>query len=290
MTNAATTAWSLPCGLNAQIAAPLTYFAQPEGAVLFQPSQSPDFAPLVYLEVAANMLPAVLTSANALPLLPYAGIASDDPDLDAYRAFEAKVASPNRRATVAALGGAPPSATVESRFAAAMAADSGFASATPQGLLAIFADTSLQKIDELVLAQMPDGSRFSLYGLPNGDPLRTAIASNQLFLVLSNPNAIAPYLSADPERREITIEGWNFALDADEWMPARTPAALDTAMIFKFAQGQVADLIKDTGSWAKAQRAGGPAPVPFNVDDGATSVRLAARSGRSRRKPGSSRK
>lgn len=277
LTTAATTAWGLPSGIASGTVSPLTYFAQPDGAVLFQPTQSAGFAPLVYLEVSANTLPATATALNAVPLFPYAGVASDDPNLDAYRAFEAKVASPNRRATVAALGTTPPSATLNSAFApTAGVGASGFASATPQGLLAIFADTSLQTIDELVLAQMEDGSRFSLYGIPNGDPLRTAISSNQLFLVLSNPKAIAPYLSSDATQREITIEGWNFALDADEWIPAGTPAALDTAMIFKFAQGRTVDLINDTGSWAKAQSGGGPAPVPFNVSDSATSARLAA--------------
>jgi hypothetical protein len=127
-----------------------------------------------------------------------------------------------------------------------------------------------------VLAQMPDGSRFSLDGLPNGDPLRTALGSNQLFLVLSNPAAIAPYLAQDPLQREIVIEGWSFALDADQWTPAATPPALYTAMIFKFAQGRLADLINDPGSWAKATNGGAPAPNPFNLDDASTSARLSA--------------
>jgi hypothetical protein len=275
LTTAATTAWALPCQFDAGKAASLTYFAQPDGAVLYQQSQQADFIPLVYLEVPANTLASTIGSSNAVPLLPYAGIASDDPDLDTYSSLESKVVSTNRRATVAATGGAPPPATLEPRFAIKPAKDTRFGGATPQGLLALFTDTSLEEIDEQVLAQMPDGSRFSLHGLPNGDPLRTAIFSNQLFLVLSNPAAIAPYLSTDPNQRQIVIDTWTFALDAPEWIPEGTPAALDTAMIFKYTQGRLSDLINDTGAWTKAQSGGGPAPIPFNTDETATSARLA---------------
>ncbi len=279
LTSAATTAWALPCGFDSHQAAPLTYFAQPDGAVLFQPSQGKNFAPLVYLEVPSATLAASVAAAGAVPLLPYAGVAAGDPDLETYRALEAKVVSPNRRATIASTGGGPPAAVTDAGFhyaTGADVADTRFGSATPQGLLALFTDTSLQTIDELVLAQMADGSRFSLHDLPNGDPLRTALGTNQLFLVLTNPAAIAPYLAKDPLQREIVIEGWSFALDSDQWTPPTTPPALYTAMIFKFAQGRLADLINDAGSWAKATSGGAPAPNPFNLDDAATSKRLSA--------------
>ena len=274
LTRAATTAWALPCEFDQGKAASLTYFAQPEGAVFYQPSQQTDFEPLVYLEIASNALPTTISLSDAVPLLPYAGIASDDANLNTYSLLESKVVSPNRRATVAATGGMPPPATLDPRFANKAATDSRFGGVTPQGLLALFTDTSLQMIDELVLAQMPDGSRFSLHGLPNGDPLRTAISSNQLFLVLTNPKAIAHYLSTDPLLTQITIDDWVFKLDEPGWMPNGTPAALDTAMIVKYRQGRIVDLMNDTGAWAKAQSGGGPAPNPFNIDEAVTSARL----------------
>ncbi|KYF99795.1 hypothetical protein BE20_58120 [Sorangium cellulosum] len=268
LTTDATTAWALPTEPGA---APLTYYAQPDGAVLHQPSSSgAAFDPLVYLEVAANALPAAATAAAAAPIFPYAGVSAGDPDLDAYLALEAKVLSPNRRAIVAREGGPPPASAAHPAFARAAAPEAGFAGVTPQGLLAIFADTTLQTMDELVLAQMPDGSRFSLRHLPNGAALRTAIASNQLFLVASNTAAIGPHLSADPSQNRIRIEGWTFDLDPSTWVTTGPPALQGTTLIFKFADGQLVDLVKDTGAWAKA----GASAAPFNVDDEATSTRV----------------
>ncbi|WP_437691783.1 hypothetical protein [Sorangium sp. So ce176] len=267
LTTDATTAWALP---SAPGSAPLTYYAQPDGAVLHQPSSGTTFDPLVYLEVAANALPAAVAATAAVPILPYAGLSAGDPDLDAFLALEAKVLSPNRRAAIAREGGPPPAAAAHPQFAATAATGAGFAGVTPQGLLAIFADTTLQTMDELVLAQMPDASRFSLRDLPNGTPLRTAIASNQLFLIASNPAAIGPHLSADPAQNRILIEGWTFDLDPSTWLTTGPPGLRGTTLIFKFADGRLVDLAKDTGAWAKA----GAGAAPFNVDDEATSTRV----------------
>lgn len=274
LTAGATTSWALPCAWLAGEAAALSYFAQPDGAVLYQPSNAGALAPLVYLEVGANTLPAAVTAANAIPLLPYAGI--DGQDLAACRTLETRVISPLRRATIAARGSAPAAAAWRAQPGLAASASTGLGSVTPQGLLAQFADPTLHTIESLVIAQMADGSRFALHTIANGDPLRTALASNQLLLVMSNPAAIAPYLSPDPAQREIAIQDWRFALDADQWTPATTPPALHTAMIWKFARGALADLINDPRSWAQARVAGAPAPVPFNLDDGAASARIGA--------------
>jgi len=269
LTTDATTAWALPCSFAGGKSAPLIYFAQPDGSVLFQPTQAQGLSPLVYLEAPANLLPATIDAANAVPLLPYAGVASESADLKAYKRLEKQVVSPSRRATIAALGKTPPQKEARD---ARDAGDVRFNAATPQGLLATFVDQSLQVIDELVLAQMPGPNRFSLRKIAYGDPLRTALASNQLFLVLSNPDAIAPYL--DSAQSQITIEGWAFALDSKNWILPGVSTSLDTAMVFKFAQGRLVDLLSDTGAWAKAQSDGGPAPNPFNRDDAATSARL----------------
>lgn len=270
LTSDATTAYAFPsvAAANAAATPPLTYFAQPEGAVLFQPS-SGTFAPLVYLEVAANRLASGVAASAAVPFFPYAGLRADDPEIGTYRVLESKVLSPARRATIAKTGGPPPLAVAETAFVATALAgsDPRFGSATPQGLLALFADQTLQKIDELVLAQMPDASRFSLHGLVNGDALRTALGSNQLFLVVSNTKAIGPHLSPDQKKNAITIEGWTFDLDTSTWT---TTNGRDTIVIFKFARGRLVDLAKDTGAWAQAHSQ--LASPPFNVDDAATSA------------------
>ncbi len=275
LTADATTAWGLPGVLareSASSAAPLTYYAQPDGAVLFQPSSGPGttFQPLVYLEVASNTLPSAVAATTAIPLFPYGGVSAGDPDLGAYRTLETKVLSPARRARIAQAGGVPFSATLHPQFIRAESADSRFFGVTPQGLLAIFADTSLQTIDELVLAQMQGSSRFSLHGLPNGAPLRTAIASNQLFLVASNPTSFVSHLEDATNR--IVIEAWTFDLDPSRWATTGPPGLQGTTLIFKFAAGRLVDLIKNTGTWAKAGNGAGASP--FNLDDQATSIRV----------------
>ncbi|WP_332852292.1 hypothetical protein [Duganella sp. S19_KUP01_CR8] len=265
LTAAATTAWALPSRLDG--AGPLTYFAQPDHSVLFQPTSAGGLAPLVYLEVAANALPATVAAAHALPLFPYRGVAPASADeSDLYQALESKVLSPGRRALIAALGGKPPPAQA-SPGAASAGALSGV---TPQGLLARFSDTSLTLMSELVLAMMADEQRFSLRGLPSGSALRTALASNQLFLVLSNPAAVSPYLPAGASNNHIGIEGWNFNLDPAVWSQTGPAGLQGTTLVFKFANGTLLDLASNTGAWSRAQ----PAQTPFNLDDKATARRI----------------
>lgn len=269
-----TTAWALPStpGVGA-VVNPLTYYAQPDSAVLFQNTDGQDFKPLVYLEVGANTLPATVATTSAVPLFPYGGVSADDPDSTlAYGQLEAKVLSPKRRAVIAKTGGPPGAAGVSADFAPELLGDAAFTSVTPQGLLATFTDATLQTLGELTLAQMPDGSRFSLLDLPNGTPLRTAIASNQLFLVVSNPAAVNGHIASDPAKNRITIEGWNFQLDPSVWATTGPPGLQGTTLIFKFAAGALLSLAQDTGSWAKADVSGGAAP--FNPDDAATSARI----------------
>jgi hypothetical protein len=209
LTGDATTAWAFPSIPTDNNAPPLTYYAQPDQAVLFQsssgaaapqPGDSP-FRPLVYFEVPSNSLPLKPAADTAIPLFPYSGVSVHDPDeLSVYSTLETKVLSPLRRHTIARLGGSPPPASVNPQFNPAPALDATVTAVTPQGVLTTFSDTTLETIGELVLAEMPDLSHFSLFNLPHGAPLRTAMATNQLFMIATNPDAIKPFLNPDPTK------------------------------------------------------------------------------------------
>ena len=122
----------------------LTYFAQPDSAVLHQPGGA-DTGFLSYLALPAGALPspATLSSSSPVtlslskgrssegapqpfPLAPYAGTAL--PAVSFFRDLELKLLSPARRTAIAASG--PPPASAAQAFAAV-----ANRSTTPQGLL-----------------------------------------------------------------------------------------------------------------------------------------------------------
>ncbi len=284
LTDDATTAWAFLSVPSANDdAPPLTYYAQPDQAVLFQsssgntgaqPADAP-FLPLVYFEVPSNSLPLKPSADTAIPLFPYSGISvHDEKKLSVYNTLETKVLSPLRRHTIAKLGSAPPAASVNPQFNPVPAPNATVTAVTPQGVLTTFTDTTLETIGEMVLAEMPDLSHFSLFNLPHGAPLRTAMATNQLFLIATNPDAIKPFLNPDPNKNSIEIEGWTFNVDTSIWNTTGQPGLEGTALIIKFAGGAIVDLVNNPSAWAKAE-SDGPNPVlPFNLNDQATSARI----------------
>jgi len=283
LTDDATTAWAFPSIPTGNSAPPLTYYAQPDQAVLFQsssgttaaqPGDTP-FRPLVYFEVPSNSLPLTPSANTAIPLFPYSGISVHDPkELSVYSTLETKVLSPLRRHTIARFGGSPPAASVNPQFNPPPASGASVTAVTPQGVLTTFSDTTLETIGELVLAEMPDLSHFSLFNLPHGAPLRTAMATNQLFMIATNPEAIKPFLNPDPTKNSIEIEGWTFNVDTSIWNTTGPQNLEGTALIIKFAAGALVDLVKNPSAWAKAEN-DGPNPVlPFNLNDQATSTRI----------------
>jgi hypothetical protein len=179
----------------------LTYFAQPDAAVLHQPAGDVEPSFLSYLALPAGSLPPLGISARTVgatepppfPLAPYAGTAL--PAVSFFRDLELKLLSPARRAAIAASGAPPP------RVAAA--GDGDGRSTTPQGLLLERAGGDWAT---LTLAQsvLPSGATEDLVLHDVHGPLREALQSNQLFLVASDaqlflsstsvPYAMSPFV------------------------------------------------------------------------------------------------
>jgi len=218
------------------------YYAQPDQAVLFNyPSESPSgvstLPSLAAVPVLAGSLPATPSTEFTYPLLPYAGVDSDQGEV--FAQLESQVVSPLRRAAIAA---APPKPVEpEPRHASKY-------STTPQGLLITY-EPGKPSWDEVVLAEMSSGARL-LFSNVHGD-LLTALQSNQLFLVISDPAVLQETLlaanatvsiGADPNER------WNFDLTPSSW------ASFGTILILKFHNRAIDELVAQPGVWAAASK------------------------------------
>lgn len=255
LTGPVSTAWT---SLSADV--PLGYFAQPEGASLFGPSAP---APrdvvasslLPFFDVQAAALPTTAdpTAATAYPLVPHAGVTED---LTGYERLEVQVLSQQRRQIIHDLTAAPgsPSASPQQLAFAAPSADptsveDPLTAATPQGLIATFsADKSLWTSLQIAqsVRQLPAPAvtrRFALQGVT--DPLKSALLTNQQFVVVSSAAAFRAYVGTD---NEITIADYRFLLDPATW------AQHGTVLIIKNARKPLVELIADTNTWVLGAR------------------------------------
>lgn len=168
LTDLATSPWAAVSPAGAQQVA---YYAQPDRAALYRVRASagagdPLIPYLVFLELAAG---AIGPAPPSYPMLPYAGIAA--PDLAPFRALEARVLSPTRRAAIQA---------------AATPGKESTLAATPQGLLARFkAGETAWDLVTLVPLPAPPAPPSLAFNQVRG-AFREAFQSNQLFLVAAN--------------------------------------------------------------------------------------------------------
>ncbi|HEU5270931.1 MAG TPA: hypothetical protein VFU36_13485, partial [Jatrophihabitans sp.] len=174
LTDAATTSYatvSPPAGGQAW------YFAQPDGGAFFhiRTAENPPETDLVpYLELL-ELVSGSVTGGSCYPLVPYAGA---DGDLAVMQALESQVLSPLRRSALEA----PPS---DRLLAAEPTADQPAQAITPQGLLADFVDDTWASLT-LSPAESATVLPRLAFNLPSST-FRTALQSNQLFLVAANP-------------------------------------------------------------------------------------------------------
>lgn len=156
--------------------ATVTYAAQPRGGALhtLRTGGDPSLLPyLEFLDVPAGV--AGSQPGTPYPLLPYAGVVAEEAAL--YERLETQVLAPVRRDALSTLAAAP-AGTSEAVTAV-----------TPRGLLAGFG-AGLTTWQSLQLAAYADGGAAGapppLQLLTLGAPLRAALLSNQLFLVVAD--------------------------------------------------------------------------------------------------------
>jgi len=158
------------------------YFAQPDGGAFFQvraaqagagpaAEEAADLVP--YLELLELVSSGVTGLAAGYPLVPYAGA---DGNLALMQALESQILSPLRRSAL----GPPPADRL-------LATDdlTPTQAVTPQGVLASFTDNTWTS---LVFSPAAPGTRLPRLAVNSpSDTFRSALQSNQLFLVAANP-------------------------------------------------------------------------------------------------------
>lgn len=281
LTTVATTSWgyirSVPSGTDT-----FTYYAQPNNAPLYAPSANTTHQSLfgdssldnylVYKEVQTAVLPGQNSGslpAQAFPVLPYNG-GTLDADLAVYQQYEVQIANPVRRAAInqivnssAALSLAAADCTaVQNDPNCTLAADDTYGT-TPQGLLVRFSNAAVNPIwKQLFFAQDENNQQlvFSCLDdtIPTGKNLRMAMQTNQLLLVISNPDALTCHFT----QSKLSIQGWAFDLTPAIW------SQHNTLLIFKFYDKPLTDLLQDSTTWAL--------PDQFNQDLSQTLQQIAA--------------
>ena len=282
LTTIATTAWAYirQIGETEPI-----YYAQPDQAVLYQPSpqnSSANLHLLRYMEVKAATLPDPENNPlPVFPLLPYGGVQTKLMD---YRELELKVISPLRRSRITEITVARPiqplvttdeapednsvmalNAPVRiAAFAAmksaavsegALATSDDQTGTTPQGLLATFSN-EFNTLKTLLLAKGTDDVDVTFNGLEKRSPLWDSLQSNQLFLVISDATKLKAYF----QQNQLNIQDWIFNLNPDDWRE-------NTVLIFKFYNKPLIELLETTNTWSL--------PDEFNIKPAETRLTLA---------------
>jgi hypothetical protein len=211
------------------------YLAQPDGGALFGAGGTAGFLVFSKLsgvslgEAPHGELPA------GFPMLPYAGV--EAADLGPYQEIEQRAVSPTRRRTIGGAGsgrarralgpGVPLTPTV-----------------TPQGLLAEVGGGEIANLKLIVT-----GSVLEVQGV--SPELASALQSNQLFLVASDPSSLQAE-GAPPVDGTVTIP----PADAERWTIDAWPAKWSetgTLLVMKFAGKPLLELARDLGTWVEAE-------------------------------------
>jgi hypothetical protein len=234
--------------------ASLTYRAQPDSATVFTPSATAGF--LGFYELAGQPLPPASAQTQAVfPMLPFTGVAGGD--VQPYADVELKAVAPTRRAIV------DTAAAGQAQVRVAAADDSTVAAATPQGLVGEFTAGVMTGLDLM----RSNGSTVQIQAV--SDALVSALQSNQLFLVVSDPATLQTSTSPPPVDWTVEIPA---TTDRGEWWQFDAGTswnAHDTLLVIKHAGKSLATLAADLTAWT--------APDSFNPKvDAAQRTLLAA--------------
>lgn len=216
----------------------INYYSQPNESVFYDPSvfaptADPNF--LDFKEIITK--PLADAEDDAMPMVPLAGLAGyPNPLLNAQ--FEIKAINQARRGIVqSGAANAPhvPASTPVSR------------ATTRHGLLGFFGTQTAGTLPliKVQLAQSDNGTNTITLAGPNGGDitgvLKSALQSNQLFLVISNKTNFenqGAFLSS-----LLTIAGIPFNLDPAKWQEN------NTIIVYKYANGSINQMAADLGSW-----------------------------------------
>ena len=244
-----------------------TYFGQPDQAVLYKAeSSSAEF--LDFLEVPAIGLPDRLTpqqaellktatshAALSFPLLPYGNV--DPGSLTDMLQLENLLVNNFRYGRIREISKATGYKTPLKNLGSGL-----LKGTTPQGLIASYTrDDTIKdtlKIEALQLAmyRFKDAENVEterlvqMVNIPHEAPLKAVLQSNQLFMVITDPNALKDYFSTNALKdfvgasNQVNIENWLFELGTDHWEKN------GTILVFKFHDKPLMELAAQPEQWS----------------------------------------
>ena len=244
ITDQATTSWAYV--RQAEALGHGIYYAQPERSVLYKSGSDSTF--LDYMEVPTIGLPDELANDSALlafPFLPYGEVGADI--LSDYLELESQLISKIRRNCIQKIGEAD-------QFQTALLLEQTRSThlpngTSPQGLLATFS-ADFTNWQELLLARYIDielsgvEKDMSFQNIPMGAPLKAALQSNPLMMVISDPSSIQDYFK---DENELMIDGWEFFWETAYWQDQGEKP--DTLLIFKYQEKSLLELAAQPESW-----------------------------------------
>ena len=240
------------------------YYAQPEQAILYKAEKSSvDF--LDFLEIPSVGLPPELKIngiARAFPMFPYGDV--DPYALADLKLLEVSFINHFRRNCIQDI-----SAKVEHKTPLVLKSEEqkeNPTGTTPQGLIATFS-TDYKTIERLELARdthEPIPKVIPFVNIKHGTPLKSALQSNQLFMVISDPKSISENFkkelfdaldSTTTDSTSMEIKKWIFELGTESWYKNNR----NTILIFKFHDKPLVELAARPELWSF--------PGHFNADD-----------------------
>lgn len=234
------------------------YYSQPDQAVLYKAeSSSSEF--LDFMEVPAIGLPGSLTDGQkaslkgntpeaflSFPVLPYGNV--DPGSLTDMLQLENLLINNFRFGRIRAISEAT------AYVAPLKNAGRSFTGTTPQGLIAHYSPdpnfTDALQIKTLQLAMNRNGSRIQMANIPHDSSFKAVLQSNQLFMVITDPDALKAYFSSDALKslpgttNQVDIESWLFELGTDHWDKN------GTILVFKFHDKPLMELAAKPALWS----------------------------------------
>jgi len=265
LTSQGTTSWGYVLSDRGAV-----YYAQPDQAPLYTAEASSQQF-LDYLEIPSVGLPAGLEELQtqklkadtgiqslAFPMLPYGN--ADAHSLADMRQLEISLINNYRRNRIHQISDATNHVTPLS-----LGGKSKSVGTTPQGLIATYSE-DYRTIELLQLMKDTKDKSVSFAGIAHGSALKAALQSNQLFMVISDPESVSANFSTSvlaqfPDATTaLDIKSWLFQLGTDHW------SKQGTILIFKFHDKPLLDLAQNPDLWSLAD--------DFNGDKIAVSSKL----------------
>ncbi|MBB4952052.1 hypothetical protein H4S14_000094 [Agrobacterium vitis] len=253
LTSTSTTAWATV--VQGAATAP-SYSAEPAGSPMFG---FPDTisGDTIILESQPPTLPLPQGVAHTFPLVPYGGLTDTTVSGSTLASFESSIIAPTRKQIVSAgatttwaarANATNRAARARNQRRAGLAVEQDTSSvyrSTPQGLIATV-DPDSGTYLSVTLGQTVDSTDAILpfgFQLPSLK-LQDALQTNQLFLVIVNPDNLVA--ETDDFENTLEIAGWSMKAKVGDGVSATQYA---NVMVMKYCEGSFADMIGNPNQW-----------------------------------------